>query len=86
MATSRSAKKRILVNEKKRRANMARKTALKNNVRRFEQALENDPENAPAYLKKAIRALDKAAARGIIHKNTAARKKSRLSKRLAAQA
>lgn len=86
MATSRSAEKRILVNRKKRNANMTRRTALRTNVRRFEEALEHDPANAPAYLKKAIRALDKAAAKGIIHKNTAARKKSRLTKKLAAQA
>ncbi|NMB02249.1 MAG: 30S ribosomal protein S20, partial [Firmicutes bacterium] len=42
--------------------------------------------NAPAHLQKAIKALDQAAAKGIIHKNAAARKKSRLTKNLAKQA
>jgi small subunit ribosomal protein S20 len=44
--------------------------------------LANDPSSAPAHLRLAFKALDQAAAKGIIHKNTASRKKSRLSKRL----
>jgi small subunit ribosomal protein S20 len=83
LANSRSAEKRILVNEKKRVRNISRKSALKTTIKKYEAALVNDPSNAPAHLRKAFKALDQAAANGVIHKNTAARKKSRLSKRLA---
>lgn len=86
MATSRSAAKRIQVNEKKRARNVAHKSALKSTIKLYETALANDPENAPAHLQKAIKALDQAAAKGIIHKNAAARKKSRLTRNLAKQA
>ncbi|NLJ79944.1 MAG: 30S ribosomal protein S20 [Firmicutes bacterium] len=82
MATSRSAKKRILVNEKKRALNAAKRSALKTAIKRFEFSLENSPAEAPSHLRTAIKALDQAAAKGIIHKNAAARKKSRLTKRL----
>ncbi len=83
MATSRSAEKRIRVNRTKRDRNMSAKSSLRTTIRRYEAALEHDPANAPALLDKAVRALDKAAAKGIIHKNAAARKKSRLTKNLA---
>lgn len=83
MANSRSAKKRVKVNLKKRARNVSAKSALKTVIKKYEAALVNDPSSAPAHLRKAFKALDKAAAKGIIHKNTAARKKSRLSKRLA---
>lgn len=83
MANSRSAEKRIRVNRKKREQNASTKSALRSTIKRFEVALEQDPTNAPAHLQKAYKALDQAAAKGIIHKNAAARKKSRLTKRLA---
>jgi small subunit ribosomal protein S20 len=86
MANSRSAEKRVRVNLKKRARNVSTKSALKTMVKKYEAALENDPSNAPAHLRKAFKALDQAAAKGVIHKNTAARKKSRLSKRLARNA
>ncbi|HHT69556.1 MAG TPA: 30S ribosomal protein S20 [Firmicutes bacterium] len=86
MATSRSAEKRIRVNESKRVRNAAHKSALRTTIKRYEAALANDPANAPAHLQKAIKALDKAAAKGLIHKNAASRKKSRLTRNLAKQA
>lgn len=86
MANSRSAEKRIRVNAIKRARNQAAKSALKTTIKRYETALVNDPDNAPAHLQKAFKALDQAAAKGVIHKNAAARKKSRLAKRLAAHA
>lgn len=86
MATSRSAEKRIRVNESKRARNAARRSALRSTMKKYEAALANDPVNAPAHLQKAIKALDHAAAKGLIHKNAASRKKSRLTKRLARQA
>lgn len=86
MANSRSAEKRIRVNNKKRVRNATNKSILKSSIKKYEVALEQDPANAPAHLQKAIKALDKAATKGIIHKNAAARKKSRLTKKLAKQA
>lgn len=83
MANSRSAEKRMRVNETNRARNKAAKSSLRTTLRRYEAALEQDPANAPALLKTAVQALDKAAAKGIIHKNAAARKKSRLTKALA---
>ncbi|NLL42843.1 MAG: 30S ribosomal protein S20 [Firmicutes bacterium] len=85
MANSRSAEKRIRVNEIKRARNAAQRSALRTTIKRYEAALANDPANAPAHLQKAIKALDKAASKGIIHKNAAARKKSRLTRHLAQQ-
>ncbi|NMB00233.1 MAG: 30S ribosomal protein S20 [Firmicutes bacterium] len=86
MANSKSAEKRIRVNETKRAQNAAKRSALRTTIKHFENALANDPQNAPALLQKATKALDQAAAQGIIHKNAAARKKSRLTKNLAKQA
>ena len=79
MATSKSAEKRIRVNA----TNAAARSILRSTIKKYEVALANDPQNAPAHLQKAIKALDKAASKGIIHKNAAARKKSRLTKNLA---
>lgn len=83
MANSKSAEKRVRVNRKKRAIRVAHKSALKATIKRYLQSLEGDRANAQENLRKAIRALDKAAARGIIHKNAAARTKSRLTKKLA---
>ena len=82
MANSRSAEKRVRVNRQKRARNISAKSALKTTIKKFEAALANEPSSAPAHLRLAFKALDQAAAKGIIHKNTASRKKSRLSKRL----
>ena len=86
MANSKSAEKRIKVNNTKRARNAAHKLALRTTIKKFEVALKNDPSSAPAHLQKAMKALDQAAAKGLIHKNAAARKKSRLTKNLAKQA
>lgn len=86
MATTKSAEKRIRVNESKRARNTAHRSALRSTIKKYEAALANDPTNAPAHLQKAIKALDQAAAKGLIHKNAASRKKSRLTRSLAKQA
>lgn len=69
-----SAKKRLRQNEKKRLRNTAAKTRIKTEVKKAIAGAEN----------VAVSVIDRAAAKGIIHKNAAARKKSRLAKRLAA--
>lgn len=75
----------MLINRKRRAAKAARKSSLRTTIKKFEISLEQDPANAPAHLRKAVKALDQAAAKGIIHKNAAARTKSRLTRKLAAQ-
>jgi small subunit ribosomal protein S20 len=56
---------------------------LKTSIRRFEESLQNgDMEEARVKLNAAVRQIDKAAARGVVHKNNAARKKSRLNRML----
>ena len=83
MPNIKSSIKRAQLNKLQNARNVAVKSALKTSVRRFEEALVNDPENAVEALKKASRALDKAASKGLIHKNKAARKKSRMAKKYA---
>ncbi len=83
MPNIKSAIKRVKVNEKKRVHNVALKSSLKTAIKRFEKSADENSENAQVTLVSAIKSLDKAAAKGIIHKNAAARKKSRLTKRLA---
>lgn len=82
MAHSLSAKKRMRQNVKRRAINRWRKGLVKDAVKSFEQALETDKAKAAELLRAASSRLDRVAAKGTIHKNTAARKKSRLAKRL----
>jgi len=77
VANIKSQKKRILTNEKARLRNKAVKSALKTVVRRVDEAVAaGDKTAAVEAAEKASRALDKAASKGIIHKNQAANRKS----------
>lgn len=81
MANIKSAKKRIKVTEKKTLRNKIIKSQTKTAIKKVVVAVQNsDAEAAKANLKGAIVAIDKAATKGVIHKKTAARKKSRLTK------
>ena len=83
MAHSLSAKKRVRQNIKRRARNRFRKEVIKDSVKGFTAALAGgDMGKAAAALNDAVKRLDKVAAKGTIHKNTAARKRSRLAKRL----
>ena len=83
MAHSLSAKKRIRQNLKRRAHNRARKEQVKNQVKTFTTALSGgDFAKAETELRKVTRRLDKVAAKGTIHKNTASRKRSRLARKL----
>jgi small subunit ribosomal protein S20 len=83
MPNIKSAIKRVKTNEKRRAQNIAQKSALRTAVKNVEVAVHNsDVENAKNSLQLASKKLDKAATKGLIHKNAAARKKSRLAKRL----
>lgn len=82
LANIKSQIKRIKVAERQRIRNKSTKSALKTYVSKFDSAVTaGDREAAEAALKIAIKKLDKAAEKGIIHKNNAANKKSRLMKR-----
>ncbi|WP_448613539.1 30S ribosomal protein S20 [Modestobacter sp. URMC 112] len=84
MANIKSQMKRIKTNEKARQRNVAVKSALKTQVRRFRAAADTgDKDAATAALLIAGKALDKAASKGIIHKNQAANRKSALAKKVA---
>ena len=81
MANIKSAKKRILVTETKTARNKAIKSKVKTYVKRVETAVANkDAEAAKAALKDAISVISKAGTKGVYHKNTCARKISRLTK------
>ena len=87
MANIKTAKKRILVAEKKTARNRMVKSALKTTIKKFETAVAaNNAEEAKTLFVGASKALDMAAQKGIVHKNMAARKKSRLAAKLNAMA
>ena len=81
MANIKSQIKRIRTNEKARLSNKATRSALKTAVKRFHLAAESgDVEAAREALTSASRKLDKAASKGVIHKNQAANRKSSMAK------
>lgn len=81
MANIKSAKKRILVTAKKTLRNKMIKTRTKSAIKGVIKAVEqNDAQKAKEELQVAVRVIDKAATKGVYHKNTASRKKSRLTK------
>jgi small subunit ribosomal protein S20 len=83
VAHSLSAKKRVRQNLKRNARNRARKDVLKGETKAFLAAVTaGDAKKAAAELNKVTARLDKTAAKNTIHKNTAARKRSRLTKKL----
>jgi len=78
----RSSEKRVRVNAKKNLRNRMVKTGVKTAVKKYIIAMNNDPAAAPEKLSAAASALDRAVVKGVIHKNTANRKKSRMAKAL----
>lgn len=83
MPNIKSAKKRVLVTEVRNARNRALKSELKTTIKKFETAAAG--EEAQAAYKEAIKSVDQAVAKGAMHKNTAARRKSMLTKHLNAQ-
>ncbi len=83
MPNIKSAIKRVSVIEKKTRKNNMIKSGYRTAVRKFEEAVEaKDVENAEALFIQATKKIDMACTKGVIVKNNAARKKSRLAKKL----
>ena len=81
MPNLKSAIKRVKVNEKANIANSQAKSAMRTTVKKAENAVADNAENKQELLQAAFKSLDKAASKGLIHKNAAARKKSRLAKK-----
>ena len=82
MANIKSAKKRVLVNQTKAANNKARNTALKTAIKKANIAIEANADDKEAAVKEAVKKIDQAAAKGLLHKNNAARKKSALVTKL----
>ncbi|NLZ38486.1 MAG: 30S ribosomal protein S20 [Firmicutes bacterium] len=85
MPNTKQAKKRVRITAKRTARNRQVKSMVKTAIRRFTDTLaeENfDANTAMEKLRLAAKNLDKAVSKGVIHKNAAARKKSRLAKRL----
>jgi small subunit ribosomal protein S20 len=87
VANIKSQIKRNRQNEKARLRNKAVKSSLKTAVRKYNEAIQaGDLESAATLMRAASRQLDKAASKGVIHKNQAANRKSAIAKRLTASA
>ena len=84
MANIKSQIKRNKQNEVRRLRNKAVRTELKTRVKTAVKAAESGAADSPEALRMAIKRIDKAAAKGMIHKNQSANRKSRLMKRIAA--
>lgn len=83
MANHKSALKRAKQSELRRMRNRSRKTRMKNVTKAVDEAiLANSPDTVVEKLKAAISIIDKTASKGVIHRNTAARKISRLTLRV----
>ena len=79
MPNIKSAKKRVLVAEIRRKRNIADKSRMKTQLKKFDAAVaEGNKEAAGRELLASVSVLDKIAAKGVIHKNAAARRKSNL--------
>lgn len=83
MANTQSAKKRMRQNEVRQERNRSRRSAVKTQVRKFLDAVhEKDLSRATQEYRTVTKMLDQTTAKGTYHKNTTARKKSRLAARL----
>jgi len=82
MANTKSAIKHIKTSERQHQRNQAVKSAARTYVKKARTAIAQQPGEAQDDVKDAIAALDRAARKGVIHRNNAARRKSRLMKRL----
>jgi small subunit ribosomal protein S20 len=85
VANTSSALKRMRQNEKRRLRNRIVRSHVRTAVKSARIALEETGRDPRSTVAEAIRALDKAVTKGVIHRNTAARKKSALARRLTVQ-
>ena len=82
MPNIKSAKKRVLVNQTKAAQNKATNSALKTAIKKANAAIDANDANKADVVKVAVKKIDQAAAKGLLHKNNAARKKSALVTKL----
>ena len=83
MANIKSSAKRVLVSQKAAAKNKAARSLLRTNIKKFEAAVaEGDAESAELTFKVAVKTLDRAATRNLIHANKAARRKSIMANKL----
>ncbi len=83
MPNIKSAKKRVLVNQTKAQRNKSTNSALKTAIKKANIAIETDAADKEELVKAAVKKIDQAQAKGILHKNNAARKKSALMTKVA---
>ncbi len=80
MPNIKSAQKRVLISKVENERNKAAKSALKTIVKKFDAAIEaGNKAQADSAYKAAVKSVDQAVSKGILHKNTAARKKSSMA-------
>lgn len=82
MANTKSAIKRIKQSEKRRQRNRATRSNLRSTLKTARTAIDAKAADSAATVHEAIRTLDRAVTRGVMHRNTAARKKSALARAL----
>jgi len=83
MANIKSQKKRNLTNARRHEKNKAVRSELKTRIKKADRSAVEGAETTDEEVRRAVKALDMAAAKGIIHKNQAANRKSKLMKRVA---
>ncbi len=86
MANTKSAIKRMKQSEQRRQRNRAARTAIRSSLKAARTAVSGKSPDSKATVQEAIRTLDRAVSRGVMHRNTAARKKSALARSLNALA
>jgi small subunit ribosomal protein S20 len=82
MPNIKSAIKRVKTNEAKNAQNVTVKSSMRTAVKKAEAAAQNNDDNAKELVAQAVKHLDKAAQKGLIHRNAADRSKSRLMKKV----
>lgn len=83
MANIKSSAKRVLVSREQAARNKANKSQLKTTIKKFNAATaEGTRESAEAAYKAAVKSVDRAVSKGLIHKNNAARKKSQMAAKM----
>jgi len=86
LPNTKSAIKRVKISKRKNTENTIIKSSLRTSIRKYKEAVANNDPKAAELLKATTKNIDQAASKGVIHKNTASRKISRLTKALNAQA
>jgi small subunit ribosomal protein S20 len=82
VANTRSAVKRMKQSEKRRQRNRAARSTIRSSVKAARVALGEKSTDSKAAVQEAIRTIDRAVTRGVMHRNTAARRKSSLARAL----